>query len=246
MEENKITAGEINDNTGSDCDNKEKPIEEMDKKEKRLKKQAEKVEQAQDKVDHMNYVFDKLIVPIIAFIVVFIIIVSLLPKDFSCYSCSKKCSEERQAAESVDFYNKREVLTSDIAGNRALFEANGWTIRDDLAASAVAAKTLPSGIMIKEYHDDAFGSYAVVRWEREVSASDAGWSAIVMGIYSEDCITVEVYAEGAMYNTVFFNEQFTSWKDGDDFYAGKILSIASRDTLLSVLDQYKECLRPML
>ena len=246
MEENKITAGEINDNTGSDCDNKEKLIEEMDKKEKRLKKQAEKLEQEQDKVDHMNYVFDKLIVPIIAFIVVFIIIVSLLPKDFSCYSCSKKCSEERQAAESVDFYNKREVLTSDIAGNRALFEANGWTIRDDLAASAVAAKTLPSGIMIKEYHDDAFGSYAVVRWEREVSASDAGWSAIVMGIYSEDCITVEVYAEGAMYNTVFFNEQFTSWKDGDDFYAGKILSIASRDTLLSVLDQYKECLRPML
>lgn len=221
-----------------------------DAQEKKLRKEREKVEKAQEKVDRMNYVFDKLIVPMLAFVVLFIVVVSLLPKDFSCYSCAKSCShdcaEQKKAEDSADFYKKRNALTSNINGNRAKFEANGWEVRDDLDVNPVAVKTLESGVTIKEYYDAVYYNRAILRCEREVSESDTGWSTIVLGIYSESCITVDVYAGGALYSTLFTNEEFTAWTSGDDFEAGRILSLTTREKLKSLLDEYKKCLLPII
>ena len=228
---------------------KENPADETPE-EKESRKNREKIEKAQDKVDRMNYVFDKLIVPMLAFIVVFIVAVSLLPKDFNCYSCAKDCSEscaEKEKIEAqIDFYNRRNALTSNIEGNRSVFESNGWEVRDDLDVNPVAVKTLESGVVIKEYYDAQYYNRAILRCEREVSESDTGWNTIVMGIYAENCITVDVYAGGALYSTLFTNEEFTAWTRGDDFDAGRILSLATRTKLTELLDEYKKCLLPII
>ena len=122
----------------------------MDGKEKKIREQMDK---AQAKVDRLNHVFDKVVLPVLLFTVGIILVLMIFGNSF--FDCVNSCSgalvrdnagavsqsSTSQRSESdKKFYAKRQKFMSDMAGNREKLEAAGYVVSDDYDASLTARR----------------------------------------------------------------------------------------------------------
>lgn len=213
-------------------------------------KQKEKEKKAVDKVQRMNGIFDKLILPMIAFSLIVFAVFGIIP------AVSESCESGGSGGASPDysintgssddeFYAARKVLMSDMEGNRTLLEQNGYELSNDYGANLTARRQYDDNTYAVEYCEDMFGCFAIVRYipgEGETAA----YSSISLVVYSGTLISVEVASAEGTLSAVFTDEAFEGYSEQNAEQAQKILAAVTKEKLCILLEIYKTNLRPVL
>lgn len=200
------------------------------------------VENAAERVDRMNHIFDKLILPIIGFTVAIFILFAVFGGAYeSCSSApagmASSTPPTTAAVESQSFYAKRAIVMSRIESNRETLEAFGYEVSDQYGCGLTARwQYSPSTYSIDYFNDGKV--YAIIRHDAGENAE--AFDYIAMGIYTERMITVEIGAGEECCSVVFTDEAFASVSPGsDEAETDRVLALATREMLISLLEMYK-------
>jgi|GEM_PF-6686399 len=188
-----------------------------------------------EKVERMNRVFDHVVLPMLAFVVVMSVITGIILKP----SCSGKKAEQpdavsSQSQQNLDAYLLREVLLEDMEGNRGIFEQGGYTIVETEQSGLVAHRQLDEHTDIFDSIADSSGNhYSAVMYEDEKSSFS-------IRIYSQSIFLVEVSAGDKNISAIFRDDRFTTWTSGSDADASEVLALVPSEQLAGLVEQYKQ------
>jgi len=213
-------------------------------------KQEKAVKKADARVGRLNRIFDRLILPMIGFTVTLAIFAALF--GGSCMdSCAGKlladgpaADTENGAAVSVnkDFYQKRDKIMSKIDENRDLLTQNGFIVSDQYDENLAARKNYDDDTYSIDYFAD--GKCRAIL--RQNAGEDADYISVVLGIYSEGLVTVDLSAGDRLYLAAFTDDGFISPSPNNIDAAEKILEIVPREYLRELLAMYKDAWTPVL
>ncbi len=193
----------------------------------------------EERVDKMNGIFDRLILPMILFTLAVFVIFGLIPKLGSC-SCSPEPDVTEQPAQTdstqTDFYALRAVLLDDIEEYRALFEAAGYTVmQTDESSMPLAYRQLDSGAeIIDNLYDSGNTCYSVIYR----TDADNGIETNIM-IYGRSLFLVMITVDGQNTSAVFYSEDFTAAVSPADTAQTDVLSLVTSESLAALLGEYK-------
>lgn len=204
-----------------------------------MNKDDRKKASPEERVERMNSIFDRLILPMIIFTVVVFAGFAVIPKLGSCTDCSGKPPAENVPSASEqsddDFYSMRAILLAD-EDCLSLFEAAGYTVMDNGESGKVAYRTLDSGVMIIENLRDSNGQpYSAISLKDE----QAGTDTTIM-LYSSSIFLVLVdTAEGSV-SAIFDNDEFICASSSTDAEQEAVLALVNSAELGNMMEQYKE------
>lgn len=207
-------------------------------------KQEKAVKKADDKVRRMNHVFDKMIIPMAAFTVALLIVVAFTGQ--SCMnSCTKKLtenpSEKQTEKEDVRFYQNRNMIMINIDENSDKLNQSGFVVSDEYDENLTARKIYDANTYSIDYCNNG-QCKGILRQNMD---EESPYDSVVLGIYSEQLITVDVSVEGLLYSAAFTDEGFVVPSPNKIDTAERILEIVSREKLIELLDMYKRAWLPI-
>jgi len=209
-------------------------------------KQEKAVKKADARVGSLNRIFDRLILPMIGFTVALAIFAALFGG-----SCMDSCAGKLLAADtedgaavsgSKDFYQKRDKIMSKIDENRDLLTQNGFIVSDQYDENLAARKNYDDDTYSIDYFAD--GQCRAIL--RQNAGEDADYISVVLGIYSEGLVTVDLSAGDSLYLAAFTDDGFINPSPNNIDAAEKILEIVPREVLRELLAMYKDAWAPVL
>lgn len=204
-----------------------------------MNKDERKKASPEERVERMNSIFDRLILPMIIFTVAVFIGFAVIPKLGSCTDCGGKAPAEETPSVSEqsdeNFYSMRAMLLAD-EGCLDLFEAAGYTIMDNGESGKVAYRKLDSGVMIIENLRDSNNQpYSAICFKDEQKGTDT-----TIMLYSSSIFLVIVdTAEGSV-SAIFDNDEFICAPSAADAEQEAVLALVDSAALISMTEQYKE------
>lgn len=202
-----------------------------------MDKENRKKASPEERVERMNSIFDRLILPMIIFTAVVFIGFAVVPKLGSCISCDGAKAEDTPAVsvQGDDFYSLRALLLAD-EDCMSLFESAGYTIIDNGDSGNVAYRKLDSGVMIIENLRDSNSQlYSAIC----LTDSQAGTDTTIM-LYSDSIFLVLVDVSGEPISALFDSESFTLPPSAIDTQREAVLALVSAETLSDMVAQYKQ------
>lgn len=192
----------------------------------------------EERVERMNGIFDRLILPMILFTIAVFVGFAVIPKLADCASCGGKqpSAEIPSANEQTDsdFYSMRAILLDD-EECLSLFEAAGYTLMES-GGSTVAYRQLDSGVMIIENLRDSNGQpYSAICLKDEQKGTDT-----TIMLYSSSIFLVLVDTADGSVSAIFDNDEFLSAPSAADAEQEAVLALVSSAALSSMTEQYKE------
>lgn len=194
-----------------------------------------------EKVERMNRIFDRVVLPAIAFTVVMMIISAVMLKP-SCGGGQETDNKPPAAStqQKLDAYLMREVLLEDMESNRGIFEQGGYTVVETEQSGLVAHRQLDEHTDIFDNIADSSGNrYSAVVFEDETLS-------VTVRIYSEKIFLVEAQSEGVTLSAVFRDDGFAQWTSGSDADARSILDVVPAEKLSGLAEQYKQSLLSLI
>lgn len=190
-----------------------------------------------EKVERMNRVFDHVVLPVIAAVIVLSVITAFILRP----SCGEKAENGRPAQtdqadiqQKLDAYLMREVLLDDMENNRGIFELGGYTVVETEQSGLVAFRQLDEYTQIFEnVSDSSGGRYSAVVYEKDSLS-------VTVRIYSESIFLVEAANETQSVSAVFRDDRFTTWTSGSEAGAAEVLALVSAEKLAGLTEQYKQ------
>ncbi len=194
----------------------------------RLSRGEKQKRDPQERVDNMNSIFDRIVLPMLIFTVVMFVVLGVTQK---CSGSSEDSARHPQAdAVQTSPFDRRERLLDDIDANADLFEAAGYTLIDN--GDTVAYRKLDSGAEIFENMKDSNG-YRV-----SIITFEAEGRSIVISVYSENIFLVSVKSETASASAIFDNTAFSEAASPSDRDRAEVLKLAESRELSELLEQY--------
>lgn len=198
-----------------------------------IESSAEKNERnAAEKLERMNGIFDRLIVPMLIFSALFIICVGLIPKWAA--SCAQNnglsAQDDIVISESYSFYQSRARLLANIESSAEVFEQHGYVLVEDENAGTVAYRRLESGTEIMDNLIDQHGNrYSVV-------TATVGDTVVTLMIYSRDAFLAMAKQGENQWSAVLDSENFAAVSSSD---AAELFEHVTAQQLAALLDEYK-------
>lgn len=200
------------------------------------KKENYDIENSQAKVDKMNRLFDRLILPIIGFTILVFVAFSIIP------NIVKGCSSERddgppsgsqEYLSRLDAYVLRDVLLEDMEANRPVFEDGGYTVVENDGGNYVAFIELQDGTQIFDNMIDSSGNVysAVMRTKDD--------RKVTVMIYAQTLFLAVVTDKGETSSSIFRSADFSSYPSDSDADAQAVLSLAPAEELTDMVEVYK-------
>lgn len=184
----------------------------------------------QERVEHMNSIFDRLVLPMILFTLAVFIIFGVIPKLGGCGGKEEPAAETETASSPYDL---RKALLDDIAGNQAVFEAAGYTVTE-VDGETVAYRKLDSGVEIFDNLKDSNGyPFSLISYSDEA----AGTETDIM-LYSEAIFLVVVKSGENQASAIFGDDSFSCPPSGGDADMQEVLGLVSAETLSGMVSEY--------
>lgn len=204
-----------------------------------LSKQEKEKRDPQERVEHMNSIFDRLVLPIIIFTLAVFFIFGVIPKLGSCGS-EKNVPPSAEAAESSP-YDLRQALLSDMVENQSIFEAAGYTVTE-IEGETVAYRKLESGLEIFDNLKDSNDySFSLISFSDEADGTETD-----IMLYSESIFLVVVRKGEDQASAIFDDDSFAYSPSGTDADRTKVLSLVSAETLSGMVDEYLASVESMM
>jgi len=204
------------------------------RKDNHLNNEDKKKASPEERVDRMNGIFDRLVLPMVLFTIAVFVFFAVIPKLGSC-SCAPEDKEE-QISSQEDFYSLRSILISDMAGNRSIFEAAGYTVMENGdAGDLIAYRELESGAEIIDNLRDTNGTAYSIIYKTD---ADTGIETNIL-IYGKSLFLVMVTAEGQNITAIFYNEDFTADVSSGDSGQSSVLALVTSESMAEMLEEYK-------
>ena len=188
-----------------------------------------------EKVERMNHIFDHVVLPLVAVVIVLSVITAVMLKP-SCGKGEEPKNPQMQTETmpQPDAYLMRRVLLDDMESNRGIFELGGYTVVETEQSGLVAFLQKDECTQYFEnVADSSGGRYSAVVYDKD------GLSVSVR-VYSEHAFLVEVSDADRSAAAVFRDDKFTTWTSGGDAGANEVLSVASADLLTGLVEEYKQ------
>ena len=196
-----------------------------------LSRQEREKRDPQERVDHMNSIFDRLVLPMIIFTLAVFFIFGVIPKLGGCGDKTAEQSEAETTAASP--YTLREALLSDIVGNKSIFEAAGYTVTE-VDGRTVAYRKLDSGVEIFDNMKDSNDySFSLISRADEASGTETD-----IMLYSESIFLVVVKSGEDQASAIFSDDSFSCPPSGADADMEEVLALVSADTLSGMVNEY--------
>lgn len=212
------------------------------RKDNTLKNQKNSKLSPDERVERMNSIFDRLVLPAILFTVIILIVLGFVTDCNGCNGCTEQDADQNAQQDSndaTDVYALRELLLSDIEGNRDIFESAGYTVMSlDGADEPIAYRELSSGAQIIEgLKDSSDTTYSIIYR----TDPDTGTETNLM-IYGKSLFLVLVKFDGGSLSAVFYDESFTHDTSGSDSGQQEVIELVSQESLTELLSEYKKSL----
>lgn len=187
-----------------------------------------------ERVEHMNRIFDRLVLPMIIVTVVIFGGFAIFSKpSCSCITSSELTGQDDGVNAAPNAYVLRKVLLEDMEKNRGIFEAGGYTLVENEASGWVAYIALDEQTEVFDnLTDGSGGRYSAV-------TLDDGQRKIVVRIYSEHVFLVEVVSDDSSRSAVFCDDGFATFTSGSDADVADVLSVVSAQELSELTGLYK-------
>ena len=204
-----------------------------------MSRQEKEKRDPQERVDRMNSIFDRLVLPMLIFTLALFVAFGVIPKIKTCASAGEQppaASEQQdtpQDAQPQSPYARREELLSDFETNAVLFEAAGYVLADN-DGGIVAYRALDSGLEIFENMKDSNG-YRV-----SVLSLEEGERRVVVTVYSERIFLVTASVGDDSAAAIFGSDSFIADVSASDTDQEDVLRLVGSDVPAQMVAQYLE------
>ncbi|MBQ9993531.1 MAG: hypothetical protein IJP17_02330 [Clostridia bacterium] len=195
-----------------------------------------------ERVERMNGIFDRLVLPMLLFTLAIFLIFGVAPKVISCDK--QDSSTVTENASQGDFYASRAALLTDMENNLTRFETAGYILVDDDSTGTVAYKKLDSGTEIMENLCDVNGNiFSAVSSARTIGEKDAD---VTIMVYSGSLFLVSVTVGEETTSAIFGSDMFLPPISGSDEDISAVLALVPSDDLAEMMEEYRQALRVVM
>ncbi len=189
-----------------------------------------------EKVERMNRIFDRVVLPIIAFTAVMLVITAVILKPESCAKdfADTMTPVEDNVSTEPDAYLLREVLLEDMDSNYPIFEQGGYTV----------VETDESGYVAYRFIDEHTEIFENLTGSGDIPCSAVIYNdevlSVTVRIYSGKIFLVEASSGEKSASAIFRDDRFATWTSGSDADAQAVLELADSRFLSGLVEQYKQ------
>ena len=221
----------------------ERECMESDREDAQSEDEAEQSsKEAMARVERLNGVFDRLLLPMIIFTVALLVAVAFIPR--MAQSCAHgSCAGSAETEQQFDFYEQRKHLHADMADYQSALEEGGYLVMAaDEEGNLLAYKQLDSGVEIMDGIVDSHGTpyTALMLTTGEGEAA----TEITLMVYTRTVMLAIAERGGETRSAVYESDTFAPDPSNSDITA--VSEWVSSEQLASMLSQYMEDMSAVL
>ena len=182
---------------------------------------TEKEKKGIDKVERMNSMFDRMILPAIGILIIMLLIsftVNRYREKFGSRGSNTVGTVSQQSAE-PEVFALRRALLGDYSGHKKEFEAYGYKPVDGYSYDLSLCKTVDGEMSIFQFSDASLGELTIINFLPENDASP--YDSLSMTVSSHKLINVTAKNGEESHTVTFTDTAFSTYRadDGSEYKA---------------------------
>ena len=199
---------------------------------------TEKEKKGIDKVERMNKIFDKIILPAVGVLIAVLLFFFVVGKYRE-----KFCSESKATAETSGqltepkAFSLRRSLMAEYGEHKKEFEAYGYVPVDGFSYDVSLCKTVDKEMSVFQFADRAIGELTVISYIPK--SKDTAYDSLSVAFSSYRLITVTAKRGEESCSVTFLSYDFTSYKSGQEEQFDALMKLTDIDEILAMREIFE-------
>ena len=199
---------------------------------------TEKEKKGIDKVEHMNRLFDKILLPAIGILIIMLLFSFIVNKYREKFG-----TESNPAAEAVtqkpepEVFALRRRLLADYGQYQKEFEAYGYKPVDGFSYDLSLCKTVDKEMSIFQFADSKLGELTVINYIPK--QENTPYDSLSIAVSSPNLITVTAKSGEESHTVTFLTHDFSSYKSDDTDQFNSLMKLTDIDEITAVYEIFE-------
>lgn len=200
---------------------------------------TEKEKKGIDKVERMNLLFDKVIMPAIGILVIMLLLsftISKFREKFVSHPSQTSSSTSGQPVQPAVFAQRKRLL-SGYDGFKEAFAAYGYHPVKGYSYDLSLCKTVDSEMSLFQFSDGTLGDLTVINYFP--TDKESSYSSLSMAVSSDRLINVTVKSGDESFSVVFTSTDFSAYKSDDGAQFDAMMNVVSMDDIRAMYEIFE-------
>lgn len=205
---------------------------------------TEKEQKGIDKVERMNKLFDKVLMPAIGVLIIITLIIFIVGKirdKFGGENAAANGSPASVNTSVADDVPKVFVLRAALLGDyekyAETFAAYGYEPAEGYAQDLALRKQVDEELVIYQFADSAMGDFTILKYAPSVE--NAAYQSLSLTVSSASLINVSVRGEDFNHTVAFTAADFSSYQKDDSGEYQQLMKVVSLDELQTMYEIFE-------
>ena len=200
---------------------------------------TEKEKKGIDKVERMNRLFDRILMPAIGILIIMLLlsfIINRFNDKFAKGSSAAVNSTAQSAAEPQAFVLRRELMHS-YSLHEKEFGAYGYKPVDGYAYDLSLCKTVDSEMSVFQFSEDALGELTIINYIPK--EKKAAYDSLSLAVSSCNLINVTAKSGEEKHTVTFLSPDFSEYQAADEAEFNALMKLVEMDEITAMYDIFE-------
>lgn len=195
-----------------------------------------------DKVDRMNKLFDKVLMPVIGVIIILTLLSFIVGKLMDKFGGGESegnasVSVSSSVSGNPNVFDTRAALLANYETYAEAFAAYGYAPAEGYTQDLSLRKQVDEELVIYQFSDSAMGDFTILKYTP--SAADAAYQSLSLTVSSASLINASARGGDFNYTVAFTSTDFSSYRkdDGEEYNA--LMKVVSPGELTSMYEIFE-------